>query len=61
MSNFADYSAVIVKSFPCKDLGANDYSAVIVKSKRHKEMRNIGPLFAGPPCVRAFCRPRAIR
>jgi hypothetical protein len=54
MSNFADYSAVIVKSFPCKGLGANDYSAVIVKFQRHKEIRNIGPFFAGSPCVRAL-------
>jgi hypothetical protein len=53
--NFDDYAVVIVKSFSCNNLRANEYSAVTLKPGRYKDMRQIGPFSVAPPvCARAL-------
>jgi hypothetical protein len=54
LSNFADYSAVIHKSFLCNRLRGNDYSAVILKCDLRKKIRKIGVFCHDPRCVRAL-------
>jgi hypothetical protein len=54
--NFDDYAVVIVKSFSCNNLRANEYSAVTLKPGRYKDMRRIGPFSVAPPvCAREPC------
>jgi hypothetical protein len=50
---YADYSAVMFKSFAHKDLRRNDYSAVILKLKLDQEMWPNGHFLLGGGSVRA--------
>jgi hypothetical protein len=59
MLNFADYSAVMVKSLADKHLRANDYSAVMVKYKPHNDLWKFASFFWGGASVRAPREPES--